>query len=517
MMVYYLSLSASHIGHAVFDTQDLSTIRGSSALLLRCPEELLQWLETAADLGIAKVETIFTGASSGLFKIDASLTPDDLVAAIRCWLADHHRYQHFRFAVVTDDGGDGQLDHHERLTVKARFADYDAVSLSMPNKVEQKGTKPCSIDGIRPALVTLHEGGEKVSESVFDRHVYGRDERQAYYREIAPDLEGQPLKFADSLRDIVTSPPEASVPPILEKKLAVIWMDGNGFGALRTQLKNGLGVDDGLRFYSEQIKSRRQRLVSRLVRWALDHQPDEGFMRTSDGRIRFETLLWGGDEMLWVLPAWAAWDFMSEVQDEIADWTIATEPDGSAEPPLTHSAGMVFCNYKTPIYRMRDLAETLAQRANSVNETADLQDKRNAIQIHAVESVDIPANYLDRYRETVFCHQDEAAFTLKSGREWAALTRALRDLASSLPRSQLHKLTTASARSAGSGHEEDDQNALQAILERSRMMTSYRRFCDMLCLGDNSPAIPELLPIRQLLVLWPYLDPFGQHKVQQDA
>jgi hypothetical protein len=74
-----------------------------------------------------------------------------------------------------------------------------------------------------------------------------------------------------------------------------------------------------------------------------------------------EVLLWGGDEIAIVVPAWAGW------------WTLAKffgMAAGDAGPnKLSYGAGLVFCHHNAPIRRVRHLADKLAGRAKQVSRT----------------------------------------------------------------------------------------------------------------------------------------------------
>ena len=70
-MQYYLRVEGVNLAHFVYDTQDLSTVRGGSLLLLLAVDEVCQQVQTA------RLVPISTGASIGLFQYDAA---DEAVA-----------------------------------------------------------------------------------------------------------------------------------------------------------------------------------------------------------------------------------------------------------------------------------------------------------------------------------------------------------------------------------------------------------------------------------------------------
>jgi len=69
-----------------------------------------------------------------------------------------------------------------------------------------------------------------------------------------------------------------------------------------------------------------------------------------------ETLLWGGDELVWVVPAWVGWWTLEFFYQNSAGWPFNQEL-------LTHAAGIVFCHHNAPIHRIKELAHNLAELA----------------------------------------------------------------------------------------------------------------------------------------------------------
>jgi hypothetical protein len=134
-----------------------------------------------------------------------------------------------------------------------------------------------------------------------------------------------------------------------------------------------------------------------------------------------ETLLWGGDEVLWVVPAWLGWHvvqtFFRVVSAGAADQRAAAPPRSVAVRPaaakheirnlddkrkkapapapaqqevpgldelvLTYSAGLVFCHAQAPIRRIWDLAEQLTREAKQARDR-----NKNAIAYVVLESFD---------------------------------------------------------------------------------------------------------------------------------
>jgi hypothetical protein len=146
----------------------------------------------------------------------------------------------------------------------------------------------------------------------------------------------------------------------LNKKIAVIYLDGNRFGAIQRDLVTS--PDQQLNF-DRGIRSARAGLMVGLLDALIDENVDgkqgcvrlreTSFLPASDRverALRFETLLWGGDEMTLVAPAWLGFALIQLFYRLTADWKrnerlsrILTRKES-----LTHAGGIVFCHAKTP-------------------------------------------------------------------------------------------------------------------------------------------------------------------------
>jgi hypothetical protein len=154
-----------------------------------------------------------------------------------------------------------------------------------------------------------------------------------------------------------------------------------------------------------------------------------------DRRLRFETLLYGGDEYVFVLPAWAGWAFMDQLQKRIATFTA---PTSGAEEPVTYAAGMVFAHYKSTIRELRRAAEDLCNAAKDLNRASD--EERNVVQVTALEGIDRAAIDIGTLRrELLGLDVAAAAFTL-DGARWSDLTDAMERAGRRIGRHQLHHL-----------------------------------------------------------------------------
>ena len=102
--------------------------------------------------------------------------------------------------------------------------------------------------------------------------------------------------------------------------------------------------------------------------------------------MRIETLLWGGDELIWVVPAWLGWNALCLFYQQAK--THIKFRGGT----LKHAAGLVFCHHNAPIHRVKSLAHDLAELAKEQNRDSNL------IAYQVLKSFDHVGMDLDGYR-----------------------------------------------------------------------------------------------------------------------
>src|SRR5439155_23707913 len=121
---------------------------------------------------------------------------------------------------------------------------------------------------------------------------------------------------------------------------------------------------DLLSSFDHTVKNYRRQALTALLHSM--HTPQEKDLWTSPrGYYRLETLLWGGDELIWVVPAWQGWKILSLFYRQSTNWNFAAQP-------LTHAAGMVFCHHNAPIHSITALAKTLAEVAKEKSRDQNL-------------------------------------------------------------------------------------------------------------------------------------------------
>jgi hypothetical protein len=417
---YRLRVEGVNLGNFVEDVQDLSTIRGGGLLMLSVPERVKK---IAKKQGIV-IDPISMGASSGLF----NLTCGDAEA------------ESLRESLVEDFDGDAALRHativvdlmtasgdfirdRESLIALNRWQQMTAPSLAVPSS---SAARVCEFDLIRPATTTQSE--QRASASVAARRKFGKDQKKTFYleelrRKTTPaDTAATRVATAGFVNDLTELTDGDPSQKNLETKMAVVYFDGNKFGQI--QDRHCRSADDQ-RTFDTAVRDYRTAALERLL---ATMDGDETW-QTVDGRYRLETLLWGGDEMIWVVPAWQGWRVAQLFYETSASWTFG-------DAPLTHAGGIVFSHHKANIHRMTNLARKLANIVKKTNGA----DPRNAFAYQVLESFDFVSGDLDDFRRSRVPIGVDAAELVLSGSAMTAATSAIGEVKSRLPNNKLHDI-----------------------------------------------------------------------------
>ena len=303
-----------------------------------------------------------------------------------------------------------------------------------------------------------------VSTSARARWHYGRVQRQRFYAD-RPALAAcvpRDHGFTESLDDLVALRRDAprgagadlaaaiegerkmrrNLPLSLLGKIAVIYADGKGFGRIRAAMG---GTPTALGRFSAEADAAVQAGMAAALRClatrADDPDPparapavfldDEvaGSTPPVPGRqLRFEVLLYGGDEICFVAPAWYGLEMAAAFFDAVRGRTV----DGHM---LTFRMGVALVPFNMPIRASFGLAKSLAEMATLPG---------NAVSIHAFESVEPPAVGLDALCAGLFGTAAATPLVLPGD----GFADALDHFAGvkqnrTLPRSQLHRLIQA--------------------------------------------------------------------------
>lgn len=358
------------------------------------------------------LELLSLGASIVIYQFTAS---EDQAAALQKevsrWLRTHKYLRHATFAVaVVPWKKDFQnTSEHAVVAVRRHQLRYTSVS---PGRIQQDGIQGagfCDLDGKRAATVDLSKQSPRdqrsayakaaaknfASEATRTRRSFGRDRKVRIYHMLQQELQQQQsVELTEAQNSMFTPAWEFSEivdrsndarqqnDPAIDKdsqedqwsnlngKMAVIYIDGNKFSkqirAVATKAEAQLQVDQRIReMRANLMKSLTERMTEpEREYWKVNVTPPGSSSPTPVFRI--ETLLWGGDELIWVVPAWCALEAVQFFFEQTSNWTLADDNPPQNIPRLTHAVGLVFCSHKAPIRNVVALARHLADNSKDL-------------------------------------------------------------------------------------------------------------------------------------------------------
>jgi hypothetical protein len=207
------------------------------------------------------------------------------------------------------------------------------------------------------------------------------------------------------------------LPAAVEGKIAVLVADGDKFGKMIGMLKEACGAVEGQRAFTLGVEAAMTKIVSGLVldleaMLSLDEQSwraaaiprEESYRHRKERRhlqgynplLRFETLLYGGDDLTFVVPAWLGWWLARRFFALVEGCEIAYQPRNGGDKksvPLQFSAGLVFAPAKSPIRALKGLALELCHLA---------KERGGGLEIEALESLEPPSGGVAGLRTRLF-------------------------------------------------------------------------------------------------------------------
>lgn len=379
----YILVEGVNIYDNLFDTDQLSVIRGGSFLLKDAIEKIGDQF--------SNLMTLSSGASSGLFRVcdgEAAQLTDEITRFLR----EHEEFRFLPF-IVTSCEADDLLEAKEKLLTQLRFCQLQSPTYA-PDTFEAAHASlgiPCQLEGRRVAARNAErkvqsDSPRQLSLSVLRRLEHGRAMRQDhYFRANGSTSKLHEYAFTDDFEALANCEAQG----VLNAKLAVIFADGNKFSRIQREFleRNENSREQAQQDFDRRIRMLRDRFLESLL---CDMVRDTGRFpdavtknRKGEPVIRCETLLWGGDEFQFVLPAWLGLEFVQYFFEKSRCWTT---PD---DTPLTHALGIVFCHAKSPIHVIGELARSLAEQ---VKEGLGNERCRNAWDYIVLESIDYPVN-----------------------------------------------------------------------------------------------------------------------------
>lgn len=496
MADFILRFQAADFSNTVFDMPNLSAIRGASLAYLYSPKLVNEVLGRVAGL---TAKTIYMGASQGAWELTC-----DRETAKRAKDAVSQALGH-------DDDGTGPHSHLS-YTVSVSAVENGNVAKALAvaealNDTERYQGKGYPLPQFDKSVSGYDAAGDRTrpadkgnaSSARLARQNFGRGQRQRFYRSY---LGKEPShEFTEDFGSMVADAPalEAVSPG---SKTAVFYADGNKLGAARNAaLKNGV---DSLSAFSGKLKDLQIALLGSIVQWLETGARERPKHFLSDDRFRFETLMWGGDEVLFVMPSWLALEFAANFFEWTQGWDVGVGAD------VTFSAGLVIANHKTPIRQTKSLADDLAEL------NKDKDKASSAIQIEIFESISVPDTDLGTYRKKLYpgIHDGDSdalnAALAVPGAKLGSLLNKIGELKqdNGLPKSQLYALLRKGAVDSGPNRGRIEAPTETAFLEWKRRAGSGADvdWSDIKILGET--VAPEL-SLAMLAMLWDYVDGGG--------
>lgn len=375
-MTYYLRFEAVNLNNFIYDTNDLNTIRGGGLLLL----EAVKVVEEIIKNKLPNLINITQGASWALFELstDEHQQVIDIKQDIINRLNSDDIFCHATFVVDILKSSNKYKIDRDSLHALNRWQQMQSPSLSIPQLAETV----CQYDKVRPASLK-----SKMSLSVAKRRNYGTEQKRGEFYKNRTSFNLDDLKFTHDLNELS----DDTTRGILNGKLAIIYVDGNKLSSLSQACKNAKEQSK----FDTKLRNGQNLILKALLEKAVVNKNNAW---KNKGKIRLETLLWGGDELIWVVPAWLGWQtlqlFFENAKNIKINPDILNRADyKTPNNELSFAAGLVFCHHNAPIHRITTLAKNLVDLAKQN------YPYQNALAYQILESFDHAGVAIENYRK----------------------------------------------------------------------------------------------------------------------
>jgi class 3 adenylate cyclase len=486
---FYMWLEGVNFAATLYDTNDLSVVRGSSMVLETLADVADKAFETA---GIKDVKKVRAGAATAVFEFTTNEAQKaGLEQAIKAALAEGiWRHMSVVFAVAES------IEHAQAHVRSGQFRQW-----TFPAFAQGGAVRPDRLDRVRPAIHQEKQGGKGwISHSVYDRLEYGRTQRRAFFDDRFTGGALKDVERCHSFEDLIKDAPK-EVAESARSKIAVVHLDGDGFGKLVEHV--------GATEFNRQMAEILERVLSQCVDHALSAERKE--VPQAKERLRLEVLVWGGDDITLVMPSWRILGFFEAFYRAIKSERI----NGKA---LGFTGGAVIAHYKSPVRQMVRLACDAVDLGKSG--TFDIGDGktvdgRNAYSIDIFESAALPEDGLAAHRKRVFSADLSPVQLAFPARQDFPLTDALREWQNGAgddfpSRSKIHSVLSG-AREQGlmtDAAQEKIKKDLGLYTERVLQTSDVK--AGMHADGWRLPAIdhvtrPYALELALVTMLWDYV------------
>ena len=465
----YLQVEAVNLDHTIFDTHDLSTIRGGSF-------SLLDAIEQVARIFRDKMECITNAAGEGLFVIEDFAGDDAQITTLVLKILTELKIragEHATFLIATEISASPVEEEDfplvlERLKAQIRRQQWRMPTVAVPAGVAREdadAVDACFLDGWRPAVVPYRVDPEQPDVKISTATDFRRQHGRIIKDQIFSRLLGEEYKDDLCARDLnkLASHPGMG---LLSGKIALIHVDGNSFGSIRRALCHNRILR---REFDQQIQEQCRvpflRTLLEMARKDKDFQAEDDEGRNA---LRIEVLLWGGDEMTLVVPAWRGWQTVDLYFQHARRLHFA----GYA---LSHRAAIVFCHHNAPILQIRRLANDLLDRTRddlasglqeSINRDQEFEqlsaDERqrvvawkanhrlgDALHYLSLKSFDMLGGSMDSFLDSYYAHTDYGDLLVYAD-ELAAVRDHLKTLHAYLPKGKLREIAVTRQRNDSS-------------------------------------------------------------------
>ena len=415
---WYLRIEAVNLDHSVFDTYDISTIRGGSFILLEVVNTL--------DQKVPALRKEVTGASVGLFRFtcqDEEEKNKVLLDVEKELKEQSGKFATFICAIRPLSAAEVVNESIERLTAECRLQQYKTLSFVLPKA--SQAMNECPMNGVLPADASIKrsDGDVAVSAAVQGRFYRGCDLRNNLYKKLLGKTGTTNAKFTNDLETLAGKTEDG----VTQDKIALIHLDGNSFGTIKADHCKTL-ID--LKDFNDVIQNTIQEpALGRLL--SLATRPENNGFRTKDKKVRIETLMWGGDEIEWIVPASQLWDTL-QIFFEVAS---STQFKGIA---LTYSAGVVVCRHTVPILQIRRYAEQLCGIAKGASKAAP----SNQFALLNMSSFDAIHRDVGNFLDTYYHPATKKDFIVPFS-EMDNLRQHVRTIRKNFPKNKLYEIVAA--------------------------------------------------------------------------
>jgi hypothetical protein len=381
-----ISIEGKNIESSVLDTNDISVQRGGSYELL--DTALAAGEKLAAKAGI---ETVSLGASKAVF-IATTENAADALKVLGSIVESNEKKMFSNFVTSIPFTNDTDFGLAEKKSVAVsgwRQLQRPTVGIPTLNApTSDIKFKVCEFDRVRP-MVKREKKGEtpiEISQFVYDRRRRGIKLRSGtptikdIYSRIFIAAGAAPIKsdlyssYTDDLNQLAIpdGPQKAQFDFRMHNKIAILYADGNKFGS--TSADEAKVSSTRLTQWDTHVRGLRAKLLATVLD-RTQANPLMRYERDEEGKVkqqllRLETLEWGGDELMWVVPAFMGFELARLFIEETKTWQYTAEPNATTKE-LHHGLGLVFCHHKAPIARIRKLAKKLGELAKPKQGEAD--------------------------------------------------------------------------------------------------------------------------------------------------